>query len=401
MNTSHANGLSGSGMDARMAALVGDPEFVLDPYKAYRAFLDAPGWRTPSGYMVFSRYADVQAILRDYESFGQEGIPYPNFHVLNPPEHTRLRKLVAKAFTQRAVNSRHSQIVQFVDQLIDAVAADGKMEFMEKFALELPGRVGAAILDVPFEDIPRWNNWLWSIGRFRGKTWYLAESGEADKAAASRAAADAASYFKNLIAVRKSVSGTDIVSALLAAREGDDCLNEEELLYTLVLILGGSLHTTASQLGNIFRALFENPEALAALKADPSLVNNAVEEGMRYDGSLQAEYRICRVDANVGGVEVKKGASVIVAVGAANRDPAKFPDPDKFDIRRPNAAEHLTFGMGIHRCLGAQLAQAELRVAVEALLRRLPGLHEASAPLQHQFDRWRGLQSLPVAWEAA
>jgi len=386
---------------ARIVALVGDPGFHIDPYPAYRAFLDAPGWETPSGYRVFSRYKDVQDIMRDFDGFGQEGIPYPNFHVLNPPEHTRLRKLVAKAFTQRAVNERYDQIVAFVNELVDDVIADGKMDFMQRFALELPGRVGASLLDVPYEDIPQWNQWLWAIGQFRGKTNYLTEGTEAGKKAATQAAAAAADYFRHLIAERQSVRGIDMVSALLGAREGEDKLSEEEILYSLVLILGGSLHTTASQLGNTFRALFENPDQLAALEADPSLVNGAVEEGLRYDGSLQAEYRVCRVDTEVNGVPVKQGQHVILAVGAANHDPLQFPEPEKFDIRRANAAQHLTFGMGIHRCLGAQLAQSEMRIAVETLLRRLPKLRQAGGMVQHEYDRWRGLSSMPVVWEVA
>lgn len=394
-------GGSDAAVDARMVALVGAPDFHIDPYPAYRAFLDAPGWQTPSGYRVFSRYKDVQDILRDAATFGQEGIPYPNFHVLNPPEHTRLRKLVAKAFTQRAVNDRIGQITAFVDELIDRVIADGNMDFMQGFALELPGRVGASLLDVPYEDIHLWNDWLWAIGQFRGKTHYLSEGSDANKKVAKDAAAAAADYFRNLVADRQSVRGTDIVSALFTAREGEDRLSDEEIMYSLVLILGGSLHTTASQLGNLFRALFEHPDQLAALEADPQLVNNAVEEALRYDGSLQAEYRVCRVDTVLNGVEIKAGTPIIVAVGAANRDPDQFPDPDRFDIRRDNAAQHLTFGMGIHRCLGAQLAQAEMRVALEALLRRLPRLRQAGGFVQHEYDRWRGLRSLPVAWEVA
>ncbi len=396
-----ANGGNDPAVNARMATLVGDPSFHVDPYPAYRAFLAAPGWETPSGYRVFSRYKDVQDILRDATAFGQEGIPYPNFHVLNPPEHTRLRKLVAKAFTQRAVNERHGQIVAFVDELVDSFIADGEMDFMNRFALELPGRVGASLLDVPYQDIPLWNDWLWAIGQFRGKTHYLNEGTAEGKKAATEAAAAAADYFRHLIAERQSVSGIDMVSALLRAREGEDRLTEEEVLYSLVLILGGSLHTTASQLGNTFRALFAHPDQLAALEADPGLVNGAVEEGLRYDGSLQAEYRVARMDAEVNGVPVKQGQHIIVAIGAANHDPLQFPNPEKFDIRRDNAAQHLTFGMGIHRCLGAQLAQSEMRVAVEALVRRLPKLRQVGAPVQHEYDRWRGLTSLPVAWEAA
>jgi pimeloyl-[acyl-carrier protein] synthase len=400
------DGLSGQGgatlsPSILLAGLVGDPRFGLDPYPAYKEFLNFPGWVTPSGYQVFSRYDDVARIMRDHEAFGQEGIPYPNFHVLDPPDHTRLRRLVATAFTQRAANRQHDQIAGFVDELLAGVEARGSMNLMDEFALPLPARVGASMLGVPFEDVWQWNEWLWSIGLFRGRTSYLTHGSEADKTAAKDAAAAAADYFRHLIAERRSVGGSDIVSALLAAREGADQLSEDEVLYSLVLILGGSLHTTASQIGNIFRALFEHPEAMSALAADPLLVAGVVNEGMRYDGSLQAEYRVARIDATVGEVEVCAGAPIIVAVGAANRDPAQFPDPDVFDIRRANASQHLTFGTGIHRCLGAQLAQTEMLVAVRMLVQRLPGLRLAGAPVQHQYDRWRGLRSLPVAWDVA
>jgi pimeloyl-[acyl-carrier protein] synthase len=387
--------------NALLAELVGDPRFGLDPYPAYKAFLKSPGWVTPSGYQVFSRYHDVVRIMRDHDAFGQEGIPYPNFHVLDPPDHTRLRRLVAKAFTQRAADRQRDQIAGFVDELVCGVESRGSMNLMEEFALPLPARVGASMLGVPFEDVWQWNEWLWAIGLFRGRTWYLTHGSEADRTAAKDAAAAAADYFRHLIAKRRSAEGADIVSALLAAREGADELSEDEVLYSLVLILGGSLHTTASQIGNIFRALFEHPQAMSALVTDPALVVGAVNEGMRYDGSLQAEYRVARTDAIVGDVEVRAGAAIIVAVGAANRDPAQFPDPDVFDIRRANASQHLTFGTGIHRCLGAQLAQMELLVAVRALVQRLPGLRLAGAPVQHRYDRWRGLQSLPVAWDVA
>jgi cytochrome P450 len=394
-------GTDGAAPNLQLAGLVGSAQFGLDPYPVYREFLKAPGWRTPSGYQVFSSYDDVLRIMRDHTAFGQEGIPYPNFHVLDPPEHTRLRRLVAKAFTQRAAERQQDYITQLVDELIAGVEKDGAMDLMESFALPLPAKVGASLLGVPFEDVWQWNEWLWAIGLFRGRTWYLSDGSEEEKKAAKDAAAAAAAYFRHLIAERRSAQGSDIVSALLAAREGNDELSEDEVLYSLVLILGGSLHTTASQIGNIFRALFDDPESLAALRADPSLVDGVVNEGMRYDGSLQAEYRVARSDATVGEVEVRAGTPIIVAVGAANRDPAQFPDPDAFDIRRGNAGQHLTFGTGIHRCLGAQLAQVEMVIAVRSLVQRLPGLRLAGAPEQHQYDRWRGVKTLPVAWDLA
>jgi cytochrome P450 len=385
--------------DERLSGLVADAAFVRDPYPIYRDFLSHPGWRSPSGYRVFAGYRDVIGILRDPASFGQEGIPYPNFHVLDPPDHTRLRKLVAKPFTQRAANRQESHITEIVDDLIDEVAGCGRMDLMTDFALRLPARVAASMLAVPIEDSDRWNRWLWDIGRFRGKTWYSHACGQEDQDAATAAATDSAEYFRGLIERRHLTRGSDIVSGLLDAREGDDRLTDEEILFSLVLLLGGSLHTTASQIGNTVRALFEHPRAMADVVADPGLVGRTVDEALRFDGALQAEYRVARRDSEVGGVPVGAGTAVIVVNAAANRDPSVFPDPDVFDIRRENSGMHLTFGSGIHRCLGAQLARMELVIALTLLTRRLRGLRPDGPPVQHGYDRWRGLSSFPVTWD--
>ena len=386
-------------VDERLGGAAADAEFLRDPYPAYRDFRGAPGWRSPSGYQVFSGYQDVIEILRDHATFGQEGIPYPNFHVLDPPDHTRLRRLVAKPFTQRAANRQEAHIAEIVDELIDEAAERGRMDLMTDFALRLPARVAASMLAVPIEDAGRWNQWLWDIGRFRGRTWYSHAGGQDDQDAAKAAATDSAEYFRTLIDQRHATRGSDIVSGLLDAREGDDRLTDEEILFSLVLLLGGSLHTTASQIGNAVRALFEHPQALADVVADPGLVGGAVDEALRFDGALQAEYRVAKQDAEVGGVRVRAGTPVIIVNAAANRDPSVFPDPDVFDIRRENSGMHLTFGSGIHRCLGAQLARMELVVALTRLTTRLRGLRLDGPPVQHGYDRWRGLSSLPVTWD--
>jgi len=386
-------------VDERLGSAVAAAEFVRDPYPAYRDFRAAPGWHSPAGYQVFSGYHDVIAILRDHATFGQEGIPYPNFHVLDPPDHTRLRRLVAKPFTQRAANRQEAHITEIVDGLIDEASARGRMDLMTDFALRLPARVAASMFAIPIEDSGRWNQWLWDIGRFRGKTWYSHASSQDDQDAAKAAATDSAEYFRTLIDQRKATRGSDIVSGLLDAREGDDKLTDEEILFSLVLLLGGSLHTTASQIGNTVRALFEHPRALVDVVADPGLVGGAVDEALRFDGALQAEYRVARQDAEVGGIRVVAGTSVIIVNAAANRDPSVFPHPDVFDIRRENSGMHLTFGSGVHRCLGAQLARMELVVALTRLTSRLHGLRPDGPPVQHGYDRLRGLSSLPVTWD--
>src|SRR5882757_5064860 len=230
-------------VDERLGSAVAAAEFVRDPYPAYRDFRAAPGWHSPAGYQVFSGYHDVIAILRDHATFGQEGIPYPNFHVLDPPDHTRLRRLVAKPFTQRAANRQEAHITEIVDGLIDEASARGRMDLMTDFALRLPARVAASMFAIPIEDSGRWNQWLWDIGRFRGKTWYSHASSQDDQDAAKAAATDSAEYFRTLIDQRKATRGSDIVSGLLDAREGDDKLTDEEILFSLVLLLGGSLHT--------------------------------------------------------------------------------------------------------------------------------------------------------------
>lgn len=389
--------------DHRLSELVATEAFRHNPYPVYREFLEHPGWETPAGYRVFSRYEDLMTILRQPAIFGQEGVPYPNFHVLNPPEHTRLRKLVAQLFTPRAAARQRESIVRAVDELVDNIAKEGEMDLINDFAQHLPARVTADMLDVPLEDAEQWRNWLNAIGLFRGRVWYLGVGAtEQQQLAAKEGATQAAEYFGELINQRASTRGNDIVSVLLAAREGEDQLSEEEVLFSLVLFLGAGLHTTANQIGNTFRALLENPESLQRIVEDQSLVPNAVEEALRYDGTLQAEYRVTRTDAVVGEVEMAADTPIIIVNGAANRDAAMFENPDVFDIDRTNAAQHLTLGWGIHRCLGAQLARLELQLATAGLSARLRGLRFAPGDLvQHPYDRWRAVIALPVAWDRA
>jgi cytochrome P450 len=382
-----------------LAGAVATDQFRRNPYPVYEAFLGAPGWRSPSGYRVFSRYEDVLTILRQPAVYGQESVPYPNFHLLDPPDHTRIRRLVAKAFAPKAVARQEADVSAIVDELVDRVASRGSMDLITDFALRLPATVSAHMLDVPIEDAHRWHKWLYDIGGFRGKVWYLGPGTPEAQQRAKDAATESASYFEALIDRRESTRGNDIVSALLGIRDDGDRLSREEVLFSLVLILGAGLHTTASQLGNTFRALLETEDALDRVVTDPGLVDGTVDEALRYDGALQVEYRVTRQATVLGEVELDKDTPIMIVNAAANRDPDMFDDPHVFNVARKNADQHLTFGWGIHRCLGAQLARLELQIATRALTTRLRGLRLSGVPVQHAYDRWRGLASLPVAWD--
>jgi len=327
-----------------------------------------------------------------------------NFHTADPPEHTRLRKLVSRAFTFRAMSRQRQFIESVADELLNEIRPAGRMDLVTDFSALLPGRVTAKLLGVDYEDGARWQSWLEAIKASRGIVHYLAPD-PAEKqrvdAAAAEAAKDTAVFLAELI--RRSIDhdGDDIVSVLLRAQDGDDSLSDKEILCTLLLLLGAGLHTTSAQIATTMRLLLERPAVFARIAADASLIANTVEEALRYEGALQAEYRLVKRPVQVGGVRLQQGELLLIVNGAANRDPRVFESPDVFDIDRPNAKDHLAFGRGVHRCLGAELAREELNIAVARLVGALPGLHETQKPVRHRYNRWPGLATMPVAWEAA
>jgi cytochrome P450 len=381
--------------ESTIIGYLGSRAFIEDPFPAYRFFLDHPGWPSPSGYRVFARFDDVLGIFRDPDTFGQPGRVDGNFHTVDPPEHTRLRKLVSRAFTFRAMSQQRQFIESVADELLDEIRPAGHMDLATDFSALLPGRVTAKLLGVDYEDGARWQSWLDAIKASRGIVHYLAPD-PAEKqrvdAVAAEAAKDTAAFLAELIRRRIDHDGDDIVSVLLRAQDGDDSLSEKEILYTLLLLLGAGLHTTSAQIATTVRLLLERPAIFARIAADTSLIANAVEEALRYEGALQAEYRLVKRPAQVGGVRLEQGEL---------RAPRVFESPDVFDIARPNAKDHLAFGRGVHRCLGAELAREELNIAVARLIGALPGLHETQKPVRHRYNRWPGLATMPVAWEAA
>jgi cytochrome P450 len=390
--------------DARLCAMLAADEFIRDPFPVYREFLDRPGWRTPTGYRVFARFGDVMAILRDPATFGQETRAQPSFHQMNPPEHTRLRRLVSRAFTPRAVERQRDHISQIVGSLLDEVCDAGEMEVIDDFASRLPAMVMSVLLGVPVDDGRRWRTYIEVMVAQRGLAHYLdREPGDREarddrRRIVSREQAD---FLHTLVQERKAHRGDDVVSALLDAREEDESLTDDEVLFSLLLLIGAGMHTTAGQFGNLLEALLAQRDQLELVRAHPDLLDNAIDEGFRFNGALQAEHRVVRRDGVVGSVPVRAGERVLIVNGAANRDPRAFESPDVFDIDRPNAKDHLAFGRGIHRCLGAELAREELNIAVARLVGALPGLHETQKPVRHRYNRWPGLATMPVAWEAA
>src|SRR4029077_17232031 len=277
----------------------------------------------------------------------------------------------------------------------------GSFDMITDYALHLPARIVAKMIGVPASDAELWHEWLHRMGRFGFQNPFTAKDEEGEQreiiADAQAANAEQAEYFSEIIEARQRVRGDDIVSRLLDAREADDRLTDEEVRYILVLLLQGGLHTTVHMIGNTIRTLLEHAERQEQLRTDSTLVPKAIDEALRLRGILQTEVRVTRKAAVVEGVEIHEGQRVIVLNAAANRDPRVFPEPDRYDIHRDNAHNHLAFGYGVHHCIGSPLARAEITVAIRDLF-ALPGLRLAGDVQRDPYFRLRGLSSMPVAW---
>lgn len=386
-------------------------EFRADPYPFYhRLRTEDPVYWSPLGFWVLTRYADVMAVLRD-PRFGQKGLEetlleqfgagpvqqlYSKFMLfLDPPDHTRLRVLVSKAFTPRVVEGLRPHIQKIVDQLLDAVQGAGAMDIMADLAYPLPVVVICEMLGVPAQDRDQFRPWTSDLAHTLDP--YMTPPPELVERG-NKTAGAVMDYFRRLIAERRKNLQEDLLSALIAAEEEGDRLSEDELLATCVLLFFAGFETTTNLTGNGTLALLCHPEELRKLKEDPSLIQSAVEELLRYDSPVQMTGRTAKEDIEVGGKTMQKGQEVLTLLGAANRDPAQFPDPDRLDITRsPN--RHLAFGHGIHSCLGAPLARVEGQIAIGTLLRRLPGLRrQTDTPEWRETISLRGLQALPVVF---
>jgi cytochrome P450 len=385
-----------------------DPAFVADPYPTYRQLrAEDPVHHSPLGFWVLTRYDDVVAALRDPRLAKEAiaafvaarfGAPVPAMGLSmldrDPPDHTRLRSLVSKAFTPRVVEGLRPRIQQIVDGLLEGVRDVGSMDLIEEFAYPIPVNVICEMLGVPVEDHERFKGWSLDIARGLDSILLPPESEVPKRSVASRNAL--ADYFRELIARRRASPRADMLSGLIAAEEAGDKLSENELLATCILLLIAGHETTVNLIGNGTLALLRNPDQLRRLRDNPALIGSAVEELLRFDGPVQRTARIPSEDVVIDGRKIAKGEMVMPFIGAADRDPAQFPEPDRLDIGRTDN-RHIAFGWGIHFCLGAPLARVEGQIAINTLVQRFPRLALATeSPEFRESLTLRGLKSLPV-----
>src|SRR6266478_5169954 len=385
-----------------------DAEFIADPYPTYhRLRTEDPVHHSALGFWVLTRYEDVVTALRDprlakeaIASFvaARFGAPVPAIGLSmldrDPPDHTRLRGLVNKAFTPRVVEGLRPHIQKIVDGLLARVEGAGTMDLIEEFAYPLPVTVICQMLGVPVEDRERFKQWGLDIARGLDAILLPPDSDVARRSVAARRALS--DYFRALIAERRAAPRGDMLSALIAAEEAGDKLSEDELLATCILLLIAGHETTVNLIGNGTLALLRHPGELRRLRETPGLIASAVEELLRYDGPVQRTARIPSTDVTIGGRTIGKGEMVMPFIGAADRDPAQFADPDRLDLARTDN-RHIAFGWGIHFCLGAPLARVEGQIAIDTLVRRFPKLElVTNEPEYRQSLTLRGLKTLPV-----
>jgi len=386
------------------------PEFHADPYPFYaRLRKESPVHETPMGFWVVTRYDDVVMVLRD-PRFGRAGfhpmmasssasptnpdpLP-PSMLFQDPPDHTRLRALVNKAFTPRVVEAMRPHIQDIVDGLLDRVVPTGTMDVIADLAYPLPVTVICEMLGVPVNDQGMIRQWSADLARSLDAIGLLADPEVRERGVQARRALG--EYFRSLIPDRRAHPRDDLFSALIAAEEQGDRLSERELLAMCILLFVAGHETTVNLIGNGVLALLRHPDQLRRLREDRTLVPSTVEELLRYDSPVQRTARIPTTDVEIDGHKIAAGHMVVAAIGAANRDPAQFHDPDRLDIGRADN-RHLAFGLGIHFCLGAPLARLEAQVAIGALVQRASHLELATSALQwRESSTLRGLKTLPV-----
>ncbi|MGW5971834.1 cytochrome P450 [Streptomyces sp. NPDC055186] len=392
-----------------------DPAFVADPYPGYAELRERGRvhWFEPTNQWLVPHHADVSALLRDrrlgrtyqhrftHEEFGRTAPPPEQepFHTLNdhgmldlePPDHTRIRRLVSKAFTPRTVERLKPYVEGLAGDLVAALVDAGGGDLLTDVAEPLPVAVIAEMLGIPESDRAPLRPWSADIcGMYE-----LNPSGESAEKAV-RASVEFSDYLRELIAERRAKPGDDLISGLIAAHdEDDDRLTEQEMISTCVLLLNAGHEATVNSTVNGWWALFRNPDQLAALRADHSLVPTAVEELMRYDTPLQLFERWVLDDIEIDGTVIPRGAEIAMLFGSANHDPAVFADPARLDLTRADNP-HISFSAGIHYCIGAPLARIELAASMTALLEQAPTLRLAEEPKRKPNFVIRGLEGLTV-----
>ena len=396
-------------MAAAVSFNIWDPEFRANPYPHYGALFAGPPLVITAGPMTFAlvaRYADVTAGLRDHEHMSSVGPPPPpqayqgrftgarNMLGSDPPRHSFLRKMVSRDFTPRRIREMEPRIREIAKDLLDKVEAKGEFDLMADLANVLPVTVIAEMLGVPAELHATFKHWSDTLIGGDNNV-----PGAPPPPETIRVVDELGDYFTAEIEKRRVNPGPDLVSALVAAHDEGDAMSGADLLSFVTLLLIAGNETTTNLIGNGTLALGRNPEQFDALKRNPAMLPRAIEEMLRYDGPVQATVRFTNQPVHLGGTEIPAKAFALMIVAAANRDPAQFKDPEKFDItREPN--DHVAFGEGIHFCIGAALARMEATVAFEAMLARFPRLRlkdRAFKPVYKGSYFLRGLESLPLA----
>ena len=390
-----------------------NPEVIEDPYPVYRSLRehDPVHWSADLNAWVLTRYRDVKAALHDPRLSSDrltafwDKLPAPMraeladlepllgayMNFTDPPKHTRLRALVGKAFTSRAIAALEPRIAALVDGMLAGVRDE--LDVIGRLAAPLPLRVIGDMLGVSTEDAPQLRQWSHDMAALIGGA--LRTPNKLSRAMASLR--DVAAYFRPLIAERRAAHRDDVLGLLVAAEERGDVLDEHELLATCLLVLGAGHETTTNLIGNGMLALLRHPRELARLAAEPALLPNAIEELLRYDSPTQNQGRIALEDVDYGGRTIRRGQAVHCMINAANRDPEVFDRPDDLDIGRADI-RHLSFGHGIHFCVGAPLARLEGRIAIGTLVARFPHMRLATArPTWSDSLTFRGVTTLPLA----
>ncbi|GAA2404862.1 cytochrome P450 [Streptomyces viridochromogenes] len=369
-------------------------------------------WFEPTNQWLVPHHADVSALLRDrrlgrtyqhrftHEEFGR-GAPPPEhepFHTLNdhgmldlePPDHTRIRRLVSKAFTPRTVERLKPYVRDLAGELVAGLVARGGGDLLKEVAEPLPVAVIAEMLGIPESDRGPLRPWSADICGM-----YELNPSKETAAKAVRASVEFSDYLRELIAARRKEPGDDLISGLIAAHDEGDRLTEQEMISTAVLLLNAGHEATVNATVNGWWALFRNPGQLAALRADHALIPSAIEELMRYDTPLQLFERWVLDDVEIDGTTIPRGAEIAMLFGSANHDPAVFADPERLDLTRAENP-HISFSAGIHYCIGAPLARIELAASMTALLEQAPGLRPVSDPERKPNFVIRGLEGLRV-----
>jgi len=357
-----------------------DPAVLPDPYPVLAGLRAASPFAELDGaFVVVGRYADCSAVLRDPRASSQREESLiarggssavrrrdrPSFLSLDPPDHTRLRRLVSTAFTARTVARLEPRIRAVTGELLGAAVAAGQLEVVSQLAYPLPVRIISEMLGVPVEDHPRFAGWSARLASSLQPGFGLDPAEALARAEAAQVAGDEfADYFRELIARRRAQPTEDLLSEMISAEDAGQKLTEDELIATCILLLVAGHETTVGLISNAILALLRHPGQLALLQEDPSLAPGAVEETLRYDAPVQMTARVARDGMQIGNVAARDGALVLLLLAATGRDPDAFADPDTFDIRR-SAANHLAFAAGPHFCLGAPLARLEAAIALQ------------------------------------